>query len=85
MTVTYQLTADELSSDLIRKIKAQFGRHSNPLKIKIEVEEMDETEQIMANPALFETLTKRAASAEAGNVISFTPEQFDELVKKHSI
>lgn len=85
MTVTYELTLDELSGALIKQIKSQFGRHADSLKVKIEIQQMDETEQIMANPELFEKLTKRIASAEAGNVIQFTPEQFDELVKKHSI
>ncbi|TAH08974.1 MAG: hypothetical protein EAZ14_09260 [Runella slithyformis] len=71
MTVTYQLTA----------------RRNNSLKIKIEIEETetDETEAIMANPAYYQELLRRKASVEAGNIISFTPQQFDELVQKHSI
>ena len=87
MTVTYQLTEDEFDYQLFRRIKAQFARRNNSLKIKIEIEETetDETEAIMANPAYHQELLRRKAAVEAGNVISFTPQQFDELVQKHSI
>ena len=85
MTVTYELTLDELSGALIKRIKSQFGRHSDSLKVKIEIQQMDETEQIMANPEFYETLKKRIVSAEAGHVITFSPEQFNELIKEHSI
>ncbi|TAF96321.1 MAG: hypothetical protein EAZ32_09205 [Cytophagia bacterium] len=87
MTVTYQLTEAEFDYQLFRRIKAQFSRRNNSLKIKIEIEETetDETEAIMANPAYYQELLRRKASVEAGNIISFTPQQFDELVQKHSI
>jgi hypothetical protein len=87
MTVTYQLTEAEFDYQLFRRIKAQFARRNNSLKIKIEIEETetDETEAIMANPAYYQELLRRKASVEAGNIISFTPQQFDELVQKHSI
>ncbi|TAE36339.1 MAG: hypothetical protein EAZ50_13225 [Runella slithyformis] len=87
MTVTYQLTEAEFDYQLFRRIKAQFARRNNSLKIKIEIEETetDETEAIMANPAYYQELLRRKASLEAGNIISFTPQQFDELVQKHSI
>ena len=87
MTVTYQLTETEFDYQLFRRIKAQFSRSKSPIKIKIEIEEaeLDETEAIMANPEFYQELLQRKESVEKGNVISFTPEQFDELVKKHSI
>jgi hypothetical protein len=87
MTVTYQLTETEFDYQLFRRIKAQFSRSKSPIKIKIEIEEaeLDETEAIMANPEFYQELLQRKESVEKGNVISFTPEQFDELIKKHSI
>lgn len=87
MTVTYQLTEAEFDYQLFRRIKAQFSRSKSPIKIKIEIEEaeLDETEAIMANPEFYQELLQRKESVEKGNVISFTPEQFDELIKKHSI
>lgn len=87
MTVTYQLTEAEFDYQLFRRIKAQFSRSKNPIKIKIEIEEaeLDETEAIMANPEFYQELLQRKESVEKENVISFTPEQFDELIKKHSI
>jgi hypothetical protein len=87
MTVTYQLTETEFDYQLFRRIKAQFSRSKSPIKIKIEIEEaeLDETEAIMANPYLVEKIKKGIESVENGNVISFTPEEFDELVKKHSV
>ncbi|NBB20864.1 hypothetical protein GVN20_15960 [Runella sp. CRIBMP] len=87
MTVTYQLTEDEFDYQLFRRIKSQFARRPGSFKIKIEIEEteLDETEAIMANPYLFEKIKAGIKSVENGNVISFTPEQFDELVKKHSV
>jgi hypothetical protein len=87
MTVTYQLTESEFDYQLFKRIKSQFARRTASFNIKIEVEEteIDETEAIMANPAYHEELLSRKASLEAGNVISFTPQQFDELVKKYSI
>ncbi|MCP1382711.1 hypothetical protein [Runella salmonicolor] len=87
MTVTYQLTEDEFDYRLFRRIKSQFARRTGSFKIKIEIEETetDETEAIMADPAYYEELLRRKASVEAGNVISFTPQEFDELVKKHSV
>jgi hypothetical protein len=87
MTVTYQLTEDEFDYRLFRRIKSQFARRTGSFKIKIEIEETetDETEAIMANPAYYEELLRRNASVEAGNVISFTSQEFDELVKKHSV
>ncbi|MEI7581128.1 hypothetical protein [Runella sp.] len=87
MTVTYQLTEDEFDYRLFRRIKSQFARRTGSFKIKIEIEETetDETEAIMANPAYYEELLRRKASVEAGNVISFTSQEFDELVKKHSV
>jgi hypothetical protein len=87
MTVTYQLTEDEFDYRLFRRIKSQFARRTGSFKIKIEIEETetDETEAIMANPYLTEKIKEGIRSVENGNVISFTPEQFDELVKKHSV
>ena len=87
MTVTYQLTENEFDYRLFRKIKSQLLHRSHSAKIKIEIEdaETDETDVIMANPAYYQELIRRKASVEAGNVITFTPQQFDELVKEHSI
>ncbi|WP_428665065.1 hypothetical protein [Runella sp.] len=87
MTVTYQLTEDEFDYQLFRRIKSQFARRNSSFKIKIEIEETetDETDAIMANPYLVEKIKKGIESIDNGNVISFTSEQFDELVKKHSV
>ena len=87
MTVTYQLTEDEFDYQLFRRIKAQFARRNNSLKIKIEIEETetDETEAIMANPYLVEKLNKGMEAVKNGNTMNFTPSQFDELVQKHSV
>lgn len=87
MTVTYELTEDEFDYPLFRRIKAQFKHRTSPLKIKIEIEETsaDETEAIISNPYLYEKIKRGLEDVEKGNTMSFTPEEFDELVKKHSI
>ena len=85
MTVTYQLNFEELNADLIRKIKSQFNNRLDSLRVTLEVADMDETDAIMNNPELSEKIIRRRKSAFDGNVLNFTPESFNEIVKKHSI
>ena len=85
MTVTYQLNFDELNADLIRKIKSQFHNRLDSLRVTLEVADMDETDTIINNPELSQKIIKRRKVASDGNVLSFTPESFDEIVKKYSI
>jgi hypothetical protein len=53
MNVTYQLNEEEFDYQLFCRIKAQFARRHNPLKIKIEEAEVEETDAIKANPAFY--------------------------------
>jgi hypothetical protein len=86
MTVTNQLTESEFNYQLFKRIKSQFARRRTvSFNIRIEVKELDETETIMANPYLAKKLKSSMESFKSGNFIEFTPKQFDELVKKHSI
>ncbi len=87
MTVTYQLSESEFDYQLFKRIKSQFGRRNNSFKIKIEVEtaETDETAAIMANPYLVAKLNEGIEAVKNENMITFNPEQFNELLKEHSI
>jgi hypothetical protein len=87
MTITYQLTESEFDYQFFKKIKSQFRKNGHPLKIKIEVEdiETDETDAIMANPYLLNKIEEGIKSVKNSNVITFTPEEFDGIIKKHII
>jgi uncharacterized membrane protein YgaE (UPF0421/DUF939 family) len=85
MTVTYQLSFEELNADLIHKIKSQFHNRLDSLRVTLEVADMDETDAILNNSELSEKILRRRKSASEGNVLSFTPESFHEIIEKHSI
>jgi hypothetical protein len=76
MTATYSLSKAELNADFIESIKNTFK--SDRISISIE-EEIDETERILENKALYEKIMN--ASEEANkkkNIVRFKENEFIE-------
>ncbi len=76
MTATYSLSKAELNAEFIESIKSTFK--SDRISISIE-EEIDETERILENKALYEKIMN--ASEEANkkkNIVHFEENEFIE-------
>ncbi len=76
MTATYSLSKAELNAEFIESIKKTFK--SERISISIE-EEMDETERILENKALYEKIMNAEEEAkEKKNMIRFEENEFIE-------
>lgn len=81
MSSSYRIYADALDENFLASLKTLYkGRE---LEITVEAEQ-DETERILANPALKAKLDDALRSVEEGNVIHLeltTVEEFQEFVR----
>ncbi len=76
MTATYSLSKAELNAEFIESIKNTFK--SDRISISIE-EEIDETERILENKALYEKIMNAEEEAkEKKNIVRFEENEFIE-------
>jgi hypothetical protein len=76
MTATYSLSKAELNADFIESIKNTFK--SDRISISIE-EEIDETQRILENKALYEKIMNASEEAnEKKNMVRFEENEFIE-------
>jgi hypothetical protein len=76
MTATYSLSKAELNADFIESIKNTFK--SDRISISVE-EEIDETERILQNKALYEKIINAEEEAkEKKNIVRFEENEFIE-------
>ncbi len=76
MTATYSLSKAELNAEFIESIKKTFK--SERISISIE-EEIDETERILENKALYEKIMNAEEEAkEKKNIVRFEENEFIE-------
>jgi hypothetical protein len=76
MTATYSLSKAELNADFIESIKNTFK--SDRISISIE-EEIDETERILENKALYEKIMNASEEVkEKKNIVRFEENEFIE-------
>jgi hypothetical protein len=78
MTTTFQLSANELNNDFLKRIKTLFK--DKRIAITIE-EDIDETEYLLSTAANRKHLEEAIANVEAGNVVRV---DLNTLVKKHT-
>ena len=74
MSSTYHLHTDALDEDFLASVKTLYKNRN--LTITIDAE-MDETERILANPAMKAKLDAALADVSVGRMFSFTPENFE--------
>ena len=76
MTATYSLSKAELNAEFIESIKSTFK--SDRISISIE-EEIDETERILENIALYEKIINASEDAnKKKNIVRFEENEFFE-------
>lgn len=76
MTVTYNVSRNELNADLMELIKLTFKTERVLIQI---AEDIDETERIMANKKLYDKILKADNDFSIGaNVVKFEGDLFSE-------
>jgi hypothetical protein len=75
MTTTFELEEQELDFKLFKKIKGLFKNQH--IKMMIESNDLDIQKMLMR-----EKLLASIKQGEEGNILSFTPEQFNEISDK---
>lgn len=79
MQTTVAINTDELDERFLAGVKSMFPHRV--VKISVE-EELDETERLLADPARKAALLKALAEVDAGNVVTFTYEEFVAFSRK---
>ena len=79
MQTTFAINTDELDERFLTGVKSLFPHRQ--VKICVE-EEQDETERLLANPRMKAALEKSIAQADAGELVTFTYEEFLALSQK---
>lgn len=75
MTTTFELEEQELDFKLFKKIKSLFKNQH--IKLMIETDDLITQRKMMREKLLFSI-----KQGEEGNIVSFTPEQFNEVSNK---
>lgn len=75
MTTTFELEEQELDFKLFKKIKSLFKNQH--IKMMIESKDKNSQKELMR-----EKLLASIKQGEEGNIVSFTPEQFNEISNK---
>jgi hypothetical protein len=75
MTTTYRLHVNELTADLVQSIQAAFKGKIVEITVS---DTLDETDYLLANEANRKNLEKSMQQAEAGELVTFTVEEFEE-------
>ena len=75
MTTTFELEEQELDFKLFKKIKGLFKNQH--IKVMIESEDRNIQRELMR-----EKLLASIKQGEEGQILSFTPQQFDEMSNK---
>ena len=75
MTTTFELEEQELDFKLFKKIKGLFKNQH--IKVMIESDDRNIQKELMR-----EKLLASIKQGEEGQILSFTPEQFDEISNK---
>ena len=75
MTTTFELEEQELDFKLFKKIKGLFKNQH--IKVMIESDDRNIQRELMR-----EKLLASIKQSEEGQILSFTPEQFDEISNK---
>ena len=75
MTTTFELEEQELDFKLFKKIKGLFKNQH--IKVMIESDDRNIQRELMR-----EKLLASIKQGEEGQILSFTPEQFDEISNK---
>lgn len=79
MQTTFALNTDELDERFLAGVKSMFPHRQVTICVG---EEPDETERLLANPRMKAHLEKSLAQADAGELVTFTYEEFLALSKR---
>jgi predicted P-loop ATPase/GTPase len=75
MTTTYRLHVNELTADLVKSIKSAFKGKTVEITVS---DTLDETDYLLADEANRKSLEKSMQQAAAGELVTFTVEEFEE-------
>lgn len=75
MTTTYRLHVNELTTDLVDSIKSAFKGKTVEITVS---DTLDETDYLLAGEANRKRLEKSMQQAAAGELVTFTVEEFEE-------
>ncbi|MCY7349299.1 MAG: hypothetical protein LH606_01350 [Cytophagaceae bacterium] len=75
MQAIYHLEPEELNGDFLEALKTLFKNQRLTVTVQAEFS-VDETERILANPAMKQTLERRLANVKQGLVKEVSMEEF---------
>jgi hypothetical protein len=75
MHATYHLEPEELNGDFLEALKTLFKNQRLTVTVHAEPT-LDETERVLANPAMKTVLERRLANVEKGSVTEVSMEDF---------